>query len=120
MATMNTVVEQVDRMRPNVYTDEDKYRWLGDLEGLIAREVRGEDTPAPQVPKDADGALSVGYPFEDIYPLYVAAMMDFANREYDHYNNSLAVFQERYEQYKAWYIRNHGACRAKNFRNVMG
>lgn len=110
MATMNTVVEQVDRLRPNVYTDEDKYRWLGDLEGLIAREVRGEDSPAPQVPKDADGALSVGYPFEDLYPLYVAAMMDFANREYDHYNNSLAVFQERYEQYKAWYIRNHGTC----------
>lgn len=120
MASMNKVIEYVDRVKPNVFTDEDKCIWLNTLEGMVAREVMGEDKPPIAIPDDADKELAVPHPYDDIYFLYVSAMIDFHNREYDSYNNTTLMFKERYEQYKAWYIQRHANSKAKNFRNVMG
>ena len=120
MATMNGVIEYTDRIRPNVFTDEDKYKWLNTLEGLVAREVQQAEEPSYVLPQDADKELLIPHPYDDIYQLYLLAMIDLANREYDHYNNAVLVFTNRYEQYKAWYIRHNPSCKALNFRNVMG
>lgn len=120
MATMNTVIEQVDRLKPNAYTDEDKYRWINQLDGLVSMQVMGKDAPEYSIPGDADTPLLVGHPFDDIYDMYVSAMIDFHNREYNNYNNSVLMFTERLEAYKAWYIQHHAPKSARNFRNVMG
>lgn len=118
--TMNEVIEYVDRVKPNVYADEDKYRWMNTLDGNVAREVMQEEKESYDLPKDADTPLLVPHPYDDIYPLYVSAMIDYHNREYDEYNNTVLLFKERLDQYKAWYIRNNPCCDYKNFRNVMG
>ena len=118
MATVNRVTAYIDRVKPNVYTDEDKFNWISTLEGLVAREVMGEEVPEYEFPKDVDTELMVPSPFDDIYQLYVGAMIDFHNREYDQYNNTAAMFEERLEQFKAWYIRNNPSCNRVNFKNV--
>ena len=120
MATMNKVIEKMDRLKPNVFTDMDKCGWINTLEGLVAREVLDEDIPAYELPRDGDRELLIPHPFEDIYELWVGSMIDFYNREYDGYNNLALVFRDRYEQYKAWYIRRNQTGKALNFRNVMG
>lgn len=120
MQTMNSVIEYVDEVKPNVFSDEAKYSWINRLEGLISREVLMEDAPSYDLPADADRPLLVDHPYDDVYALYVSAMVDFYNKEYNNYNNSALMFQERLDQFKAWYIRNNPTCRAKNFRNVMG
>ena len=119
MATMNTVIEYVDGVKPNAYSDDDKYRWINTLEGLVSREVFNEDAPSYKLPDDADKTLRVAEPYSDIYHLYVSAMIDFYNREYNDYNNAILMFQERLEQYKAWHIRN-SKYKPSNFRRVMG
>lgn len=116
--TMNQVIEYVDRVRPNVFTDEDKYSWLSTLEGLIARRVRQEELEAMELPRDGDMELSVPHPYDEIYRLYAMAMVDVYNREYDQYNNTAALFEERLGQYEAWYIRNNPSCNRVNFKNV--
>ena len=118
--TPNKVIEYVDRVRPNAYTDEDKYAWLNTLEGTIALEVMGEDAAGEVGPGTADTELLVSAPYDDVYTLYVMAMIDFHNREYDNYNNMALMFQQKLEQYKAWYIQNNMPKSARNFRNVMG
>ena len=118
MATVNRVTAYIDRVKPNVYTDEDKFNWISTLDGLVAREVMGEEGPEYEFPKDVDTELMVPSPFDDIYQLYVGAMIDFHNREYDQYNNTAAMFEERLEQFKAWYIRNNPSCNRVNFKNV--
>lgn len=124
--TMNSVIEYVDRLKPNAYSSDDKYRWLNTLEGLVSREVHGDDSPEYTLPDDADTPLLVQAPYDDIYHLYVFAMIDFYNREYNDYNNTIAMFRERLEQYKTWCTRNDGINRNSNtgkpgnFRNVMG
>lgn len=119
--TMNGVIEYVDGVKPNVFTDDDKYRWINTLEGLISVEVLDMEEPMVYtIPDDADKELLVKAPFDDVYALYVMAQIDFFNREYNHYNNATDVFKTRLEELKAWYIRNHAHGKAENFRNVMG
>lgn len=120
MATMNSVIEHVDRVKPNVYLEDDKYEWMSRLDGMIAREVLHTELPAYDLPADADRPLLVEHPYDDLYSLYVMAMIDFYNHEYDHYNNAVLVFTERLDQYKAWALRTGHTCTAKNFRNIMG
>lgn len=120
MATMNSVIEYVDRVKPNAYGNDEKYRWINTLEGLVSREVLNDDAPEYNLPDDADTPLLVPVPYDDIYHLYVSAMIDFYNREYTEYNNTIMMFQERLEQYKVWYLRSGQGHRPLNFRNVMG
>ena len=118
--TMNEVIEYVDRVKPNAYSNDDKYKWINTLEGLVSREVLRHEAPEYDLPEDADTPLLVPAPYDDMYHLYVSAMIDLYNREYDDYNNTVMVFQERLEQYKLWYIQTTPAKKPTNFRNVMG
>lgn len=121
MATMNSVIEELDEVKPNVYSEEVKYKWLSRLEGMISLEVHQNEEPIQyELPRDADRELLVGPPFDDIYVLYCAAMVDFHNREFNNYNNSALMFSEKLEAYKAYYIQRNAAGKARNFRNVMG
>lgn len=117
---MNEVIEYVDGIKPNVYAYEDKYRWMSTLDGLVAREVHQEEAEPYDISKGGDVTLLVPHPYDDIYSLYVSAMIDFHNREYEEYNNTVLLFKERLDQYKVWYIRNNPCCNHTNFRNVMG
>lgn len=117
MATMNEVIARVDALRPNIYGDEQKYRWLNEVEGIISREVMDDDAPSYNLPEDADTPLLVGHPFEDIYDFYLMAMIELANKEYDHYNNAVSVFADRYQKYKVWYIQ-HYPPKTRRYRNT--
>ena len=119
MATMHTVIEYVDRVKPNAYTDDDKCRWINTLEGLVSRDVLNESAPEYNLPEDADTPLLVASPYDDIYHLYVSAMIDFYNREYNDYNNAILMFEERLNQYKSWHVRSSDYV-PSNFRRVMG
>lgn len=111
----------MDAVKPNVFGDEEKYRWIASVDGRISVEVMGMDEPVTYaLPEDADKPLLVGTPYDDIYELYVSAMIDFHNREYNNYNNTVLMFTERLDAFKAWYIRRHNPAKAGNFRNVMG
>ena len=121
MATMNTVIERVDKVKPNAFDADIKLGWLSKVEGTISTEVYGMAEPrVPRVPEDADEELMAPEAFDDIYDLYLSAMIDFHNREYEEYNASATLFHERMQALKTWYIQHHTSSRARNFRNVMG
>lgn len=107
MATMNKVIEYVDEIRINGYSDDHKYKWMSNLDGLIARDVMEIEIPCYDGPADADNELLVAAPFDDLYAMYVILQIELADQEYDHYNNMAMVFQNRLEQYKAWYLRKN-------------
>lgn len=115
--TMNQVIEYVDRMKPNTYSEEDKYRWINTLEGMISREVLHDDAPEHSLPEDADMPLLVPSPYDELYALYVFAMIDFYNREYEHYNNAALAYTSMLDEYKKWYLRENRPESAGNFYN---
>ncbi len=106
--TPNKVIVHIDEVRPNAYDDETKLKWISDLDGMVKRLVMQEtETVDYKFPEDLDTELLVPAPFDSVYALYVASMLDFHNKEYPNYNNSALMFQTRFDEYKKAYLREH-------------
>lgn len=117
MATANKVIEHVDNVKPNAYGEEDKFKWLCDLDGMVKRLVFQDSDPVGyEYPRDMDKELLVPAPFDNVYDLYMESMIDFHNREYNHYNNSTQMFYTRFDEYKKAYIREHTPKSSGNYR----
>ena len=108
--TPNKVIEIVDRLKPNSYDEEDKLRWISELDGMVQRLVIQDDNVTTySYPKDMDSELLIPAPFDDLYSLYLEAKIDLQNREYANYNNSAMMFQAQFSEYKKDYIRHNPA-----------
>lgn len=104
--TANKAIERVDRVKPNAYEEEDKFRWINDLDGMIQRLVMQIAEPTIySYPDDMDTELLVKGPWEDLYTLYLESMIDYHNREFQNYNNSASMFAARFDEFKKLYIR---------------
>lgn len=131
--TLSEVIEEVKEKKPSTFKDEDLLKYLNELEGTIQVEVMGIDPynvkPAPvfdeegneikpiieegveQEPyylqytleDDKNTTLLVPSPFCNLYILYLSAQIDFYNKEFTSYNNTLSAFKGKYEDYVAWY-----------------
>lgn len=119
MITMNKVIEQVDEVKPNTFGTEAKFSWLADLDGMISRVVMQQDTVKYAYPDDMDKELLVDAPFESIYKLYLEAQIDYHNREYEHYNNSMLMFNSVFDDFKKAYIRENRPQSSGAYCNVF-
>lgn len=108
--TPNKVIEIVDRLKSNAYNEEDKLRWISELDGMVQRLVFQADKVTQYAyPDDMDKELLIPAPFDDLYNLFISAKIDYYNREFTNYNNSAMMFEARYSEYKKDYIRNNPA-----------
>lgn len=114
MPSINEIIERVDAVKPSPYGDEAKARWLEELDGKIAVEVLGTEAPV-YGPERWDDPLLVAPPYDNLYELYVSAMIDYHNQEIDRYNNSMALFNTALEEFRRWYIRTHRPERAGGY-----
>lgn len=118
--TIDKVIEMVDGRKPNVFTDEMKAQWLMELDGAIFTEVlRGRTAPAlpgeeeelrepPRAyPEDAQVPLLVTAPYDNLYGLYVEAMIDRYNQETMLYNSSAILFDQAMDAFRKQYHRTH-------------
>lgn len=108
--TPKKAIEIVDRLKPNSYGEEDKLRWINELDGMVQKLVIQSDKVTEcAYPEDMDKELIVTAPFDDVYILFLEAKIDYHNREYANYNNSAMMFEAQFSEYKKDYIRNHRA-----------
>ena len=110
--TPNKVIERIDEVKPNPYSEETKLGWMSELDGMVKRLVIQElesDIKPYIYPEDMDSELLIKYPFDSLYMAYVEARIDFYNHEYGNYNNSAMVFENAFTEYKKAYIREHPA-----------
>lgn len=106
----NKVIEIVDGLVPNTYSEEDKLRWINELEGMAQRLViQADEIKQLSYPDDMDTELLIPAPFDDVYALFVEAKIHYYNKEYANYNNAALMFESQYNEYKKDYIRHHRA-----------
>lgn len=121
--TIREAIEQVDHLKPNQYTREEKIRWLSTLDGQIWREaILTHDMPhtdsfggyAPGV--DMDTELLVQVPYDvDIYINYLQARIDRENSETAKYNQSITMYNTAYSTYLNWLNRTYHPIIQKNY-----
>lgn len=106
--TPNKAIEIVDRLKPNSYGDEDKLRWINELEGMVQRLViQSDEVKELTYPDDMDKELIIPAPFDDSYTLFLEAKIDYYNKEIGNYNNSAMMFEAQFGEYKKDYIRHN-------------
>ena len=112
--TIIEVINQIDALKPNNYSQEDKIKWLSTLDGIIKREIidtheggeavafegYNEETPL-------DTVLLVAAPYDDIYVKWLEVQIDYANKEYGKYANSMTMYNSAYATFYSWYNRNY-------------
>lgn len=118
-------IDRVDMVKPNAFSFDDKTAWLNEVEGMVQTEIRHiqPDAEAFIVYSYADHMfekLLVEPPHDKIYPMYLTAMIDFANGEYSSYQNGMAMFNAMWDEYAKWYMRNRHACTQGNYPGQGG
>lgn len=58
-------------------------------------------------PWDKDAELLVPSPYDAIYENYIYAMIDWHNREFAAYNNTMNMYNESWKEFANWYKQNN-------------
>ncbi len=108
--TINEAITQIDNLKGNTYSTEDKINWLSRVDAMIKRNVIDTHVNKENLQfsgyndiTDLDTVLLVPEPFDELYIRYLEAQIDYSNGEYAKYNNSIMMFNSSYEAYAAYY-----------------
>lgn len=112
--TLFEAISQINNLKPNTYSQSDKVKWLSTLDGIIKTEIIDTHEGAEQVEfngydddTDISTELLVPAPYDSIYPLWLSAQIDFANGEFDRYNNGVQAYNDAFSAYEKHYNRTH-------------
>ena len=111
--TLKEAIKRADDLRPNALEPELKATWIYELEGQIS-EMMDMPCPLNVFPKDAE--LLMPAPYDNIYYLYAAAMIDFAMQDSQMYDNDMAMFNAALSEAKMWYRRSNTPKNQGNWR----
>lgn len=117
--TINRVIERLGQVKPHGYEDTVVAAWVAEADGRVALEIMHREAIDYGQPDTWDQELLVPPPYDGVYEQYAAAMVDYYNREYGEYNNSMMMFAQTMKEYAAWYIRNHMPPSAGYYREVL-
>ena len=104
--TLGEAIAKADAMRPNAIDELDKVRWVLELESEFA-ETYGVRFPEEDDLHDPDYELLVRFPRDNVYPLYLCAMIDNAQEDTALYQNDMTIANQAVADVKAWYRREH-------------
>jgi len=111
--TLTEAIALCDQLRPGNKWDNDlKTRWINELQGRIhvqihmtaLRPMKEYQLEYPKNEGDVDPELDVPTPYDRMYWLYLCAMVDFANGDYEAYNNTYKLFNNVLTDYKIYYL----------------
>ena len=85
--TVSQVIQAVDEVKPNAFSNEEKIRWLNEVEGMVQTEVllfASEEVITYSYEQDKDAQLLVQPPHDKLYPAYLEARVDYGcgNQQY--------------------------------------
>ena len=116
--TIIDAISRADRLKPNTYSQQDKVRWLSNLDGIVKKEIidtheGGEDVRFEGYNDDTPltTELLIPAPYDEVYVRYLEMQIDYANGEYGKYNNSLSMFEAVFTAFKKYYNREHKPIR---------
>ena len=107
--TLSDVISSVDEIKPNEFSNETKTKWINEVEGMVQTQVFLM-VPIGLVQytydQDKDVILLVDPPHDKLYPAYLEAKIDYANGEYNKYQNTMQMFNSFFSEFMRWYADN--------------
>lgn len=106
--TASEVIARAKEVRQCAATYSQLLRWVNVIEGRIQVEIM-EKKPEEVIvytEENDNVSLLISHPYDEVYVLYLCAMIDFYNEDWDLYANDAEVFEKELENYKAAYLRS--------------
>lgn len=124
--TVAEVLERIDRERPGESTEEEKLRWLSQVDGQWYREMvrtheGAEETTFAPYTTDGDKsvALLIAPPYDEVYLHFLYMQIDQRLGEIDRYNNDAALYNQGMLEARQAYNREHMPLQRHSLRNYM-
>ena len=112
--TIIEAITQIDSLKHNTYSQENKVQWLSRLDSMVKRLIidtheGGEDVTFTGYGDKTDlhTELLVPAPFDEIYLRWLESQIDYTNGEYGKYNNAILMFNTSWREFQNYYNRNH-------------
>ena len=112
--TIIEAISQIDDRKHNTYSHADKIGWLSKLDAMVKRLVidtheRAEDVYFAGYDEDTDleTILLIPEPYDEVYLRWLEAQIDYANGEYEKYNNSAEAYNVLWQAFQNYYNRTH-------------
>lgn len=116
-------INQIDSLKRNAYSVEQKIYWLSQLESMVKRLVidtheGGENVAFNGFTKDTDvdTVLLMSSPFDMAYIYWLEAQIHYANEDIDMYNSAILMFNTAFNEFKNHYKRTHVSKGCGRFR----
>lgn len=110
--TLKEIIALVDELNPNAYSNNIKAQWVNEVEAYIQTEIYNvaplDVVSYTDYEESKDKELSLDAVNDKIYLTYLQAMIDFSNKEYQAFNNDIALYNTYIDTYAKWYVRTHG------------
>lgn len=107
-------ISKIDDLKHNTYSRDDKIGWLSRLDSMAKRLVidtheGGENVgfTGYNAGTDPHTEMLIPEPFDEAYLRWLEAQIDYANGEYEKYNNSIEMFNTSWKAYQNYYNRTH-------------
>ena len=107
-------ISNLDSLKQNTYTQDDKIRWLSTVDETVKKEIIDHCVGADQVSfsgyttdTDVNTVLLIPAPYDEAYLFWMEAKIDYANGEYGKYNNAMAMFNNVFDAFAKYYARNN-------------
>lgn len=114
--TIQEALTQVDALRHNSYTQEEKMEWLSRLDGKIQLLILDAHAGSEQsfhgydADTSLDTVLLVEKPFEEIYLYWLEAQICYRDGEIADYNGAIAQYNRLYNAVLDAHRKNHMPC----------
>lgn len=121
--TIENIIDAVDALKPNPYTDDQKTAWLSRCEGQIQTEcylMPIEDVLIYDYTNDSKLTPLVPPPYDKLYEAYICAMIDYANGEYNKYQNTMAMYNHDLSDFTRWLVRLYEPTRRAKHNAELG
>jgi hypothetical protein len=112
--TIIEAINRIDHLKPNAYSQQDKVRWLSNLDGVVKKEIidtheGGEDVIFKGYNDETllTTELLIPAPYDEVYVRYLEMQIDYANGEYAKYNNSTVEYNTAFSAFEKYYNRDH-------------
>lgn len=110
---LSEVLAKAKLFKPNQYDDSVLTAWVSELDGQLHATLFATRQNAPVLSApynhivDPDVILLVPFPHDNLYVLWIMAMVDYFNQEYDLYSNDMAIYNKAYDAFTASYAQGH-------------
>lgn len=107
--TLGECIQRADALRPNAATEEEKVRWVLEVEQELRRDFFPKyQGPVPETQTDGRATpLLASGPFEGLYVYRLLAQLELMDREWESYAAYQALANQTLSAFKKAWHRTH-------------